>query len=101
MEGILPLILTGLGIILFLIIVYFAIIAMFYKKVPQGQALVRTGFGGTKVATDKGLYVVPVFHRVEIMDVSVKKIQKNVWAQKVLSVKTICVQISKLPFLFV
>ncbi len=48
---------------------------MFYKKVHQGQALVRTGFGGTKVATDKGLYVVPVFHRVEVMDVSVKKIQ--------------------------
>jgi uncharacterized membrane protein YqiK len=55
--------------------VYFAIIAMFYKKVHQGQALVRTGFGGTKVATDKGLYVVPVFHRVETMDISVKKIQ--------------------------
>ena len=65
----------GLGLILFLIILYFAIIAMFYKKVPQGQALVRTGFKGTKVATDKGLYVVPVFHRVEIMDISVKKIQ--------------------------
>jgi flotillin len=66
---------TGLGVFLFLIIVYFAIIAMFYKKVHQGQALVRTGFGGTRVATDKGLYVVPVFHRVEIMDISVKKIQ--------------------------
>lgn len=64
-----------LGGFLFLAIVYFAIIAMFYKKVHQGQALIRTGFGGTKVATDKGLYVVPVFHRVEIMDVSVKKIQ--------------------------
>jgi len=75
MEGILPIIVTGLGILLFLIIVYFAIIAMFYKKVHQGQALVRTGFGGTKVATDKGLYVVPVFHRVETMDISVKKIQ--------------------------
>lgn len=60
---------------MFLIIVYFAIIAMFYKKVPQGRAIVRTGFGGTKVATDKGLYVVPVFHKVEIMDISVKKIQ--------------------------
>lgn len=66
---------TGIGLILFLVIVYFAIIALFYKKIPQGQALVRTGFGGTKVATDKGLYVVPVFHRVEIMDISVKKIQ--------------------------
>ena len=55
MDGILGIIVTGLGILLFLVIVYFAIIAMFYKKVHQGQALVRTGFGGTKVATDKGL----------------------------------------------
>ena len=75
MNQVLPIIGIGLGVLLFLIIVYFAIIAMFYKKVHQGQALIRTGFGGTKVATDKGLYVVPVFHRVEIMDVSVKKIQ--------------------------
>lgn len=75
MESILPIIAIGIGILLFLIIVYFAIIAMFYKKVPQGQALIRTGFGGTKVATDKGLYTVPVFHKTEIMDISVKKIQ--------------------------
>lgn len=75
MNSILPIIGIGIGIVLFLVIVYFAIIAMFYKKVPQGQALIRTGFGGTQVATDKGLYVVPVFHKVEIMDVSVKKIQ--------------------------
>ncbi|MDO6674932.1 flotillin family protein [Tenacibaculum sp. 1B UA] len=66
---------VGVGLILFLIVLYFAIIAMFYKKVPQGEALIRTGFGGTKVATDKGMYVIPVFHRVEIMDISVKKIQ--------------------------
>jgi uncharacterized membrane protein YqiK len=65
----------GIGLILFLVVLYFAIVAMFYKKVPQGQALVRTGFKGTKVATDRGMYVVPVFHRVEIMDISVKKIQ--------------------------
>jgi len=82
MEGILPIIGIGLGLILFLIVIYFAIIAMFYKKVHQGQALIRTGFGGTKVATDKGLYVVPVFHRVEIMDVSVKKIQIERMAQE-------------------
>jgi uncharacterized membrane protein YqiK len=75
MNQILPIIGIGLGGLLFLIVVYFAIIAMFYKKVPQGRAIVRTGFGGTKVATDKGLYVVPVFHKVEVMDISVKKIQ--------------------------
>ncbi len=75
MTDVLPFIGIGIGLILFLIIIYFAIIAMFYKKIPQGQALVRTGFKGTKVATDKGLYVVPVFHKVEIMDISVKKIQ--------------------------
>ena len=75
MENISQFIGIGIGLILFLIIIYFAIIALFYKKVPQGEALVRTGFKGTKVATDKGLYVVPVFHKVEIMDISVKKIQ--------------------------
>ncbi|WP_299625187.1 flotillin family protein [uncultured Tenacibaculum sp.] len=74
-DSIIQLLSVGIGIILFIIIVYFAIIAMFYKKVPQGEALVRTGFKGTKVATDRGMYVVPVFHRVEIMDISVKKIQ--------------------------
>ncbi len=63
-----------IGSIVFLIVIYFIIIALFYKKIPQGQALVRTGFKGTHVAFDKGLYVVPVFHRVEIMDISVKKI---------------------------
>ena len=75
LENLSPLIGIIIGVILFLIILIIAIVAMFYKKIPQGQALVRTGMGGTKVATDKGMYVVPVFHRVEIMDISVKKIQ--------------------------
>lgn len=61
--------------ILFLIIVFIAIIAMFYKKIPQGEALIKTGFGGTAVAFDKGMYVIPVLHKVEIMDISVKKIE--------------------------
>jgi len=65
----------ALGSILFLGLTYVAVIAIFYKKIPQGQALVRTGLGGTKIATDKGIYVVPVFHKLEIMDISVKKIE--------------------------
>jgi len=75
LDNLSPLIGTIIGVVIFLIVLFVAIIAMFYKKIPQGQALVRTGMGGTKVATDKGMYVVPVLHRVEIMDISVKKIQ--------------------------
>jgi uncharacterized membrane protein YqiK len=50
---------------------------MFYKKIPQGKAIVRSGVGGTKVAFNKGMYVIPVFHKMEIMDISVKKIEIN------------------------
>ncbi|WP_108866554.1 flotillin family protein [Aquimarina aquimarini] len=58
-----------------LIVLYFIIIAIFYRKIPQGESLVRTGFGGTSVAFDKGLYVIPVLHKIEIMDISIKKIE--------------------------
>ena len=46
-----------------------------YRKVPQGRALIKTGLGGAKVAFDNGLVVIPVMHRMEIMDISVKRIE--------------------------
>jgi uncharacterized membrane protein YqiK len=58
-----------------LITLFVLFIALFYKKIPQGEAIVKTGFGGTQVAFDKGMYVIPVLHKVEIMDISVKKIE--------------------------
>ncbi len=51
----------------------FWIISM-YKKVIQGRILIRTGAGGTKVFFNAGL-VVPVLHKMEIMDISVKKLE--------------------------
>ena len=45
-----------------------------YKKVIQGKVLVRTGAGGTRVFFNAGL-VVPVLHKMEIMDISVKKLE--------------------------
>ncbi|WP_349771690.1 SPFH domain-containing protein, partial [Escherichia coli] len=50
------------------------VLSVFYKKVPQGKAIVRTGVGGSQVAFNKGMYVIPVFHKMEIMDISIKKI---------------------------
>ncbi|MCM5529694.1 SPFH domain-containing protein [Parasegetibacter sp. NRK P23] len=62
------------GIVFFVFIILFAF-ATFYKKIPQGKAIVRTGVGGGKVAFNKGMYVIPILHKMEIMDISVKKLQ--------------------------
>ena len=44
-----------------------------YKKVSQGQVLVRTGQGGVRVFFNAGV-VSPILHKEEIMDISVKKL---------------------------
>ncbi|WP_163213660.1 flotillin family protein [Bacteroides sp. 519] len=63
------------GAAIFFVLVLLGMLATFYKKIPQGKAIVRTGVGGTKVAFNKGMYVIPVFHKMEIMDISLKKVQ--------------------------
>lgn len=50
-----------------------AIVARMYKKAGKGEALVRTGIGGTKVFFSGGM-VVPIAHRMERMDITVKTI---------------------------
>ena len=50
-----------------------AMIAKWYRKAEQGQALVRTGVGGTRVSFN-GILKVPVLHRLELMDISLKTI---------------------------
>lgn len=69
------LIVTIAGSAIFLLLVLMGMLATFYKKIPQGKAIVRTGVGGTKVAFNKGMYVIPIFHKMEIMDISLKKVQ--------------------------
>ncbi|WP_422361406.1 flotillin family protein [Reichenbachiella sp.] len=49
-----------------------AIIQM-YRKALQGEAMVRTGMGGTKVSFS-GIFVVPVIHKLEVMDITLKTI---------------------------
>ncbi len=50
-------------------------IARWYKKVPQGKAMIATGFRGTRVAFENGLMVIPVLEMYEQMDLSVKTIE--------------------------
>ncbi|NEN23681.1 flotillin family protein [Cryomorpha ignava] len=67
----------GFGIVILVVIVIIGIIVMisrWYKKASQGQAIVRTGVGGTRVSFN-GILIVPVLHRMETMDISLKAIQ--------------------------
>jgi flotillin len=54
-------------------ILYIVLISVFYRKVTQGKALVRTGMGATKVAFE-GMYVIPLLHTAETMDISLKQV---------------------------
>jgi len=59
------------------VLVAFGLLYMFvklYQKVDQGTALVRNGVGGTQVSFS-GMFVIPIIHRAERMDISVKRIE--------------------------
>lgn len=67
----------GLAVTVISLVVLFGLLALasrFYRKAAQGEALVRTGWGGTKVGFN-GMMVVPVAHRLEVMDISLKTIE--------------------------
>ncbi|MBK1790085.1 hypothetical protein JIN82_02825 [Persicirhabdus sediminis] len=52
---------------------FFICLSKCFRKVEKGTAMIRTGWGETKV-TFTGMFVYPVFHRVELMDISLKRI---------------------------
>lgn len=60
--------------VMFIAIGIVAFYIMCLRIVKQGTAIVRNGIGGTKVSFDK-LMCIPVVHRVEWMDISVKRIE--------------------------
>jgi uncharacterized membrane protein YqiK len=59
---------------LILLLGFFVMIAKFYQKVEQGTAIVRTGMGGINVSFN-GIVVIPVLHRSEVMDISLKRVE--------------------------
>ena len=61
-------------VIIVVIIGILALVVKCYKKVAQGEALIRNGFGGTQVSFS-GKIVIPILHKVEFMDISVKRIE--------------------------
>ncbi|MCB9686463.1 MAG: hypothetical protein H6738_08830 [Alphaproteobacteria bacterium] len=71
------LILGGGGAILAFLVVATAVayvIARFYRKVDQGQALIINKMSAEPEVTFTGGVVYPIIHRAEVMDISVKSI---------------------------
>jgi len=65
-SGGLILLILGVGV--------FAWLVQRYKKIDQGMAIVRNGIGGSKVSFT-GMFVSPVLHRAEYLDISVKRVE--------------------------
>lgn len=66
--------LTGLIFLAVVILGVVSIIFKCYHQVAQGTALIRNGFGGQKVSFS-GMFVIPILHRAELMDLSVKTVE--------------------------
>ena len=69
-----PLLIVGIvGAILIVAFCVYMLLTI-YRKVEKGTALIRTGMGGTKVYFNGGV-VVPMAHRSDMMDISLKRIE--------------------------
>lgn len=64
----------GLIVVVTLVLLAVFVLLTFYRKVEKGTALVRTGVGGTKVGFN-GVIIVPIAHRADMMDISLKRIE--------------------------
>lgn len=65
---------------------FLLLLAKAHKKVNQGQAIVRTGFGGAKVALDSGIFIIPIMHQHEVIDISMKKINLQLLSEDMLAI---------------
>ncbi len=63
-----------IGAALVVIIAGAVVFSMFYRKAQRGQALIKTGVGGTKVSFN-GMTVIPVLQRLETIDISLKRVE--------------------------
>ncbi|MBH1940767.1 flotillin family protein [Mobilitalea sibirica] len=66
--------LVSIGVIVVIVIGLLALFSSFYHKVEQSKVIIRNGVSGNKVSFE-GIFVVPIIHRYEVMDISVKRVE--------------------------
>jgi uncharacterized membrane protein YqiK len=63
------------GVVFALGVLQAVMFAKFYRKAPPDCALVRTGHGGFRVAVGSGLFVIPILHVFEYMNLAVHRFE--------------------------
>lgn len=69
-------IVIAIAAVVIIIMGILALFAKFFRKVDQGKVIVRNGVGGPTVCFG-GMFVLPILHKCEIMDISVKRVEIN------------------------
>jgi len=64
----------ALGLVVAFVALAVIVTLLFYRKVEKGTAIVRTGWGGTAVYFNGGK-IIPVLHRAELIDISLKRVE--------------------------
>jgi uncharacterized membrane protein YqiK len=64
----------GVGAVVLFVLGFLFFYSIFYKKVKQGYAIIKNGAGGPKVSFS-GLFIVPILHHAEKIDISVKRVE--------------------------
>ncbi len=75
MSSIWYVILSVLGILVFIVGGIALLVFMFHKKVEQGKALIVNTMRKEPVVTFTGMVVYPVIHKAEVMEISLKTIE--------------------------
>ncbi|MGN6186014.1 MAG: flotillin family protein [Thermoanaerobaculia bacterium] len=68
-------VIVGVGLLVVAVFVIGVMIAKFYRKVEQGKALIVNKMKAEPEVTFTGATVLPIIHKAEVMDISVKTIE--------------------------
>ncbi len=67
--------LAAVGILVVFLLGFMALVAKFYQKVDQGRAMIVNTMRAEPEVTFTGRLVIPILHRREVMDISLKTIE--------------------------
>jgi uncharacterized membrane protein YqiK len=65
---------VSIVVVVILITGLLAMFSKFYRKVDQSMVIIRNGVGGNRVSFG-GVLVVPIVHKYEVMDISIKRVE--------------------------